>query len=73
MADERFMLASGDGDLRFYEERARQERAAADAAKSPEAASAHRLLALEYEGHVRELRERSTLQNIELPVSTSRF
>ena len=60
MADERFMFAPGD-DLRFYEERARQEKAAAEAANSKEAASAHRLLAIEYEAHARELRERSPL------------
>jgi hypothetical protein len=59
MADDRFILASRDDDLPFYEERARQEIAAAEAAATPEAASAHRLLAIEYEAHARELRERS--------------
>ncbi|WP_334656878.1 hypothetical protein [Sphingomonas panaciterrae] len=61
MTDDRFMLNSGD-DLRFYEERARQEKAAAEAATSAEAASAHRLLAIEYEAHARELRDRQAEQ-----------
>lgn len=37
--------------------RAREEAAAARASASPGAASAHRLLAIEYEAQVRELRE----------------
>jgi hypothetical protein len=55
MVEEPFMLASGD-DLRFYEERARQERATAETAKSPEAALAHRQIATEYEARARALR-----------------
>jgi hypothetical protein len=58
MTDDR-SSAPRENDLRFYEERARQEKAASEAASSPEAASAHRLLAMEYESHVRELRGRS--------------
>lgn len=58
MPDEHFMFESSDDDLRFYEERARQEKAAVEAATCREAASAHRLLAIQYEAHARELRER---------------
>ena len=43
-------------DLEYYERRAREETDAAEAAASPEAASAHRLLAIQYEAQVRELR-----------------
>lgn len=58
MAKEDFMLrGTRADDLRFYEERARQERAAASAATKPEARSAHELLAIEYEDRVRELRD----------------
>ncbi|MCF8709226.1 hypothetical protein [Rhizorhapis sp. SPR117] len=65
------MFASDD-DLRFYEERARQEKAAAEAAKSPEAASAHRLLALEYEAHACDLRQQHAARKIEQPAGHAR-
>lgn len=46
-----------EDDLSYYEMRARQEANAAAAARDrPEVASAHRLLAVEYEAHARELR-----------------
>src|SRR3546814_12218793 len=50
--------APRDDDLRFYEERACQEKAAAEVASTPEIASAHRLLSIEYAAHACELRER---------------
>ncbi len=56
MADEGFLFAKGDDSLRFYEDRARAEREAAERADSPAIASAHRLLATEYEAQARELR-----------------
>ncbi len=56
MSDEGFLFAKRHDDLRYYEERARQERAAAEAATRPEVASAHRLLAIEYAAQARELR-----------------
>lgn len=43
-------------NLEYYERRAREEAAAAEASASTEAASAHRLLAIEYEAQARELR-----------------
>jgi hypothetical protein len=45
-------------NLRYYEERARQETEAAEKADHPTAASAHRLLAIEYEAHAKALRDR---------------
>lgn len=45
-------------DLEYYERRARDEAAAAASAHSVEAASAHRLLAIEYEAQAQELRAR---------------
>lgn len=48
MADEGFLLAKGDDDLNYYEERARQEWVDAESAIKPEAASAYRVLAIEY-------------------------
>ncbi|MFQ3897925.1 hypothetical protein [Sphingobium sp. R-7] len=56
MAEDGFLIAKARDDLCFYEDRARQERAAAESASKPEAASAHRLLAIEYEAQARELR-----------------
>ena len=56
MADEGFLFAKCAETLRDYEERARQERAAADMAARPEMASAHRLLAIQYEADADELR-----------------
>ena len=44
-------------DLRYYQQRARQGRAAAQAATTQEARSAHELLVIEYEAHARELRK----------------
>jgi len=43
-------------NLDYYARRAREESAAAKASACPEAASAHRLLAIEYEAQVRALR-----------------
>ncbi len=57
MADENFMLAKSYESLSYYEERARQEWAAAEAAQTLEVASAHRLLAIQYEADARELRK----------------
>lgn len=45
-----------EDDLTYYERRAREEAEAAASATSLEAASAHRFLATEYEGQVRDLR-----------------
>lgn len=47
-----------DDNLEYYERRAREETEAATLATSVGAASAHRLLAIEYEAQVRELRAR---------------
>jgi hypothetical protein len=44
--------------LEYYERRARDEAAAAASASSAEVASAHRLLAIEYEAQARDLRSR---------------
>lgn len=44
--------------LKYYERRARDEAAAAGSASSIEVASAHRLLAIEYEAQARDLRSR---------------
>lgn len=49
MADEGFLFAKCAETLRAYEARAERERAAAELAAKPELASAHRLLALQYE------------------------
>lgn len=48
-----------NGNLEYYERRAREETEAAEKAMSAEAASAHRLLAIEYEAQARELRGRT--------------
>ena len=48
-----------DDNLEYYERCAREEAAAAEASSSTEAASAHRLLAIEYEAQARELRNQS--------------
>jgi len=56
MADEGFLFAKCAETLRDYEERARRERAAAEMAGKPEMASAHRLLAIQYEADADELR-----------------
>jgi hypothetical protein len=45
-----------EGNLAYYARRARQEAEAAAAAAQPGIAYAHRLLALQYEDRVRELR-----------------
>lgn len=45
-------------DLEYYERRARDEAAAAASAHSVEAASAHRLMAIEYEAQAQKLRAR---------------
>ncbi|WP_454883204.1 hypothetical protein [Sphingomonas oryzagri] len=45
-----------EDDLAYYEQRARQETNAAASADHPEAASAHRQLASEYESQARGLR-----------------
>lgn len=46
-------------DLSYYEKRAREEADAARKAISEVAASAHQLLALEYEAHARDLRRQA--------------
>lgn len=46
-----------DDNLEYYERRAREEHNAEAVATSAEAASAHRLLALEYEAQARDLRD----------------
>lgn len=46
-----------EDDLAFYERRAREEAQAATHNSSPELASAHRLLALEYQARAAELRD----------------
>ena len=46
-------------NVEYYERRAREEAAAAEAATSTEAASAHRLFAAEYEAKARELKAHS--------------
>jgi hypothetical protein len=56
MADEAFMFAKCAETLRGYEERAERERLAAAGAAKPELASAHRLLAIQYEADADELR-----------------
>ena len=53
-----------DEDLRYYEQRARQEARAADEADSKTAASAHRLLAIEYEAHAKMLRDRAAMPQL---------
>jgi len=47
-----------EDNLEYYESRTREEAASAAASTSIEAASAHRLLAIEYEAEARELRAR---------------
>lgn len=51
-------------DITYYEQRARQEARAAEEADSETAASAHRLLAIEYEAHAKSLRERSAMPQL---------
>lgn len=46
-----------DADIEYYERRARQEAEAAASSTKAETASAHRLLAIEYEAHPRDLRK----------------
>lgn len=45
-----------EDDLRYYERRAREEADAAALSTNASAASVHRLLAIEYSAHARELR-----------------
>jgi hypothetical protein len=49
-----------DDNLDYYERRAHDEAEAADSSASIEAASAHRLLAIEYDAQARELRNQQT-------------
>jgi len=44
-----------EDDVEFYRRRVREELAAAETSSSAEAASAHRLLAIQYAAEVREL------------------
>lgn len=53
-----------DDDIEYYEMRARQETKAAASCVSLEAASSHRLLAIQYEGEVRDLRKKVLRQPI---------
>lgn len=55
MADQRFTLAPNN--LTYFEERARREWAATEATDNPIMASAHRLLAIQYEADANELRK----------------
>lgn len=48
-----------DDNLAYYQRRAQEEAEAAASATSSEAASAHRLLATQYEAEARELASRS--------------
>ncbi|MGE4303991.1 MAG: hypothetical protein AB7E24_08160 [Novosphingobium sp.] len=57
MTDEGFMFAKHADSLIYYEDRARREEAAAEATSSPQLASVHRLLAIEYEAEARDLRK----------------
>jgi len=56
MADELFTLGKSYDNLIYLEERARREWAAIEAAPSAAVASAHRLLAIQYEADARDLR-----------------
>lgn len=56
MGDEGFMFSRCAKTLRAFEDRAERERAAAARAEKPERASAHRLLAIQYEADADELR-----------------
>lgn len=56
--------------VEYYERRAREEAVAAEAASCVEAASAHRLLAIEYEAHARELRS-GQQPRLKLPLRSS--
>jgi hypothetical protein len=47
-----------EDNLEYYERRSREEAASATASTGVKAASAHRLLAIEYEAQARELRAR---------------
>lgn len=47
-----------EDDLEYYERRGREEAESAATSTSVEAASAHRLLAIEYEAQARDLRAR---------------
>lgn len=47
-----------ENNLEYYERRAREETEAANSGSSTGVASAHRLLAIEYEAHAQELRTR---------------
>jgi hypothetical protein len=53
-----------DENLRYYEERARQEAEAAEKAAGLTAASAHRLLAIEYEAHAKALRDEAARSRV---------
>ena len=58
-----------EDNLEYYERRAREEKAAAESSSSTEAASAHRLLAIEYEAQVRELRNQPLRSKLKLRAS----
>jgi len=55
MTEEGFFFARHAESLSYYEDRARREAAAAEAASNPQIASVHRLLAIEYAAEAREL------------------
>lgn len=57
MAGEGYLIARQADSLSYYEERARREEAAAEAASNPQIASVHRLLAIQYAAEARELRK----------------
>lgn len=62
MSDEGFMFAKHADSLSYYEDRARREEAAAEAASNPQFASVHWLLAIEYEAEARELRKQLAIK-----------
>jgi hypothetical protein len=55
-----------DDNLAYYERRARDEAEAAESSASIEAASAHRLLAIEYEAQARELRNQQLRRKLSI-------
>ncbi len=56
MSDDGYMFVKHDDSVHYYEERARQDQAAAESAASPTRAAAHRMLAIEYSAEARDLR-----------------
>nr|WP_242141011.1 hypothetical protein [Sphingomonas sp. TREG-RG-20F-R18-01] len=63
--------ALDNDNLEYYERRARQETEAAESSSSAEAASAHRLLAIEYKAQARELRGHQKSERPKLKIRSS--